>query len=209
VPGRAFKEVIAVARNGLFNSRTDGERTPGAIDRDHDGVDDRTERLDATGHDHRVADPSVDRDRDGVDDRDEPPARAVTPPVTPVETTDTTGTTVTPVRVPPARASLFATLGLFIGTVGAAATVTGRLAPVGLVLGVVGLLFALFGFFAGARPRVAGRGLGLLGLLLSAAAVVFAILAMTHKFAWLDSSVDEVAKMREFLDVHFPWMSSW
>ena len=202
-----------MARNGLFGNRTDEERTTGAIDRDHDGVDDRTERLDATGRHPRVADrdqePVVDRDRDGVDDRDEPPARTVTPAVDTVEDRDTTRDTVTPVRVPPARASLFATLGLFVGTVGAAATATGRLAPVGLVLGVVGLIFALFGFFAGARPRVAGRGLGLLGLLLSAAAVVFAILAMTHRFPWLDSSVDEVAKMREFLDTHFSWMSSW
>jgi len=195
-----------VARSGLFHSRTD---------RDHDGVDDRTETqepvVDETvAERHRTygADRSamVDRDRDGVDDRDETPTERLGPtePVTPV--TDTTPDTRPVVR---ARASMAATLGLMIGLVGVAAALTGLLAPFGVVLGVLGVLVSFAGVSAGRRPNVAGRGLGTLGLLVSFVAIVFSVLALTHSASWLDSNVDQVAKLRDWVNVQMPWMKSW
>jgi hypothetical protein len=96
-----------------------------------------------------------------------------------------------------------------LGLVGTAAALSGRLAPAGLALGVLGLLFSLGGVVAGAKPHVAGRGLGTLGVLLSVAAVVFAILALAHATSWLDSDVDQVAKLRGWLDAQMPWMRTW
>ena len=78
-----------MARSGLFGSRTD---------RDHDGVNDRTETqepvVDETVSErHRTyssnsdRSPVVDRDRDGVDDRDESPTARLDPvaPVSPAD----------------------------------------------------------------------------------------------------------------------------
>ena len=215
-------EVNTVARNGLFGSRsadTDDDRntTPDddsrdrtfKLDRDGNGVDDRTEAR-TTADDHTEA-------RGTARARTQAP---VTEPVTTAPTTTTyrptdsdadrdTAPDVVPARPTPARASMSATLGLMLGVVGTAAALTGRLAPVGVALGVLGLLLALGGMIAGAKPHVAGRGLGFLGVLFSAAAVVLAILAMTHTTSWLDSDVDQVAKLREWLDLQMPWMRSW
>ena len=199
-----------MARSGLFHSRTD---------RDHDGVDDRTETqepvVDETvAERHRTFSTSpdrsvmVDRDRDGVDDRDETPTQRLGPtaPVAPVTATDTTPDT-RPVLH--ARASMAATLGLMIGLVGVAAALTGRLAPFGVVLGVLGVLISFAGVSAGRKPNVAGRGLGTLGLLVSFVAIAFSVLALTHSVSWLDSNVDQVAKLRDWINVQMPWMKNW
>jgi hypothetical protein len=86
---------------------------------------------------------------------------------------------------------------------------TGRLAPFGIAVGVVGLLLSFAGMSAGRRPNVAGRGLGAFGLLLSAAAVVLSVLAMVHTASWLDSDIDQVAKLRDWVNVQLPWMKDW
>jgi hypothetical protein len=40
-------------------------------------------------------------------------------------------------------------------------------------------------------------------------AVVFSVLALTHSVSWLDSNVDQVAKLRDWVNVQMPWMKSW
>jgi hypothetical protein len=203
-----------VARSGLFGSRAD---------RDHDGADDRTETREPV--DETVAErhrtypasspnrsPMVDRDRDGIDDRDETPTERLRPtdttaPVEPVTDTETTRAD-HPVTMR-ARASLAATIGVIAGVVGVAAALTGLLAPFGIVLGVLGLLFSFAGMSAGRKPNVAGRGLGALGLLVSFVAIVFSVLALTHAASWLDSNVDQVARLRDWVNVKLPWMKDW
>jgi hypothetical protein len=197
-----------VARSGLFHSRAD---------RDHDGVDDRTETQEpvvdetvAERHRTYSADRSamVDRDRDGVDDRDETPTARLGPtaPVAPVTAPETTRETRPVVH---ARASMAAALGLMIGLVGVVTALTGLLAPFGVVLGVLGVLISFAGVSAGRKPNVAGRGLGMLGLLVSFVAIAFSVLALTHSVSWLDSNVDQVAKLRDWVNVQLPWMKNW
>jgi hypothetical protein len=62
---------------------------------------------------------------------------------------------------------------------------------------------------AGRKPNVAGRGLGTLGLLVSFVAIAFSVLALTHSASWLDSNVDQVAKLRDWVNVQLPWMKNW
>ena len=209
-----------MARNGLFGGHTEDERATGTIDRDRDGVDDREESR------TRILSRAGDTKEQPTGDTKEQPTRDLTtrdlnrtdrteptapppPPPAAVEPTSPAAPTAPPVRVAPARASMTATLGLMVGLIGTAAALSGRLAPVGIALGVIGMLFSLLGAVAGAKPHVAGRGLGTLGVLLSAAAVVFAILALTHSTSWLDSDVDQVARLRDWLDAQMPWMKSW
>jgi hypothetical protein len=225
---------MTVARNGLFNRRGDNdERTTRVVDRDGvvetdepardrdgDGVDDRTEttrirtssdRDSETGRFGRHSavyngEKVVDRDGDGVDDRAEAPrGTATVPPVAP----QTAPVSPAPTRVVGGRTSFLATLGLVVGTAAPLAALTGRLAPVGLALGVLGVLLALGGLASTSRPNVNGRGVGMLALLLAAGGIVLAILAMNHTATWLDSSVDQVARLRQWLDAQMPWMARW
>lgn len=206
------------------------------VDRDRDGVDDRAERVDPrdsngdgivtpdearAAHERTearlanrerhaavkadreagttavidrpaVADrPVVDRDRDGVDDR--------------VQTRPTPATQ-PKVR---ARSSLFATLALIVGLTSVYAALSGRLAPVAVALGVLGLLLSFGGLSASGRPRVAGGGLSVFALLLSVGGAVLGVLAMTGTVTWLDSDVDQVSRLRDWLDAQFPFMSDW
>jgi hypothetical protein len=250
-----------VARIGLFNRHTEEQDRPTGVgsastdrtvmvDRDHDGVDDRTERVDprdtnrdgivtpdearaahertqarlanrerlaaekadrdggttavmdrpAVADRDRVVErervverPVVDRDRDGVDDRLQARPTPVPQPQPKIR----------------ARASLFATLALMVGLTSVYAALTGRLAPVAVGLGVLGLLLSFAGLSASGRPRVAGGGLSVFALLLSVGGAVLGVLAMTGTVSWLDSDVDQVARLREWLDAQFPFMSDW
>jgi hypothetical protein len=204
------------------------------VDRDRDGVDDREERLvkqtdlkDAdTNKDGVVSDaearaahertqarlanrerlaaddrvvgrtavverpPVIDRDRDGVDDR--------------VQTR--------PAPPPPkirARASVMATIALIVGLTSVYCALTGRLAPVAVVLGVIGLLLSFVGLSATGRPRIAGSGMAVLALLLSVGGAVLGVLAMNDSATWLDSDVDQVARLRDWLDTQFTFMRDW
>ncbi|MER7277745.1 hypothetical protein ABT369_25220 [Dactylosporangium sp. NPDC000244] len=175
-------------------------------DKDGDGVDDRTEAMTEPKTDARTtgAIPAVgvvDRESDTAAMRrtiDRDPVAAPEPVVEPV-----------PVRQAPARVSLLATLGVMLGVAGVAAALTGLLAPWAIPVGALGLLFSFGGIIAGVRPNVAGRGLGTLGVLISGAAVVFGILAMTGQVSWLDSDVDQVARLNDWLDAQLPWMKDW
>jgi hypothetical protein len=175
-----------VALKSTFGRRTEHE-APSAPDRNDNGVDDRVEGPTAAS----TGATAVDRDRDGVDDRTEAPKT--------VETT----------KVKAGHTSLFATLSLVVGVCAVLASLSGRLAPVGLALGVLGLLLAAVGTAATGRPTVTGKGVAMLGLLASLAGVLFAIFAMNHTASWLDSDVDQVGKLRDWLDTQLPWLQSW
>jgi hypothetical protein len=133
--------------------------------------------------------PVVDSDRDGVDDRVEERA-----PVEPKWR---------------ARASLLATLALMVGLTSVYAALTGRLAPVAVVLGLIGLLLSFGGLSASGKPRVAGGGMAMFALLLSVAGAVLGVLAITGAVPWLDSEVDQVARWRDWLDARMPFMKDW
>jgi hypothetical protein len=134
--------------------------------------------------------PVVDRDRDGVDDRVEtrpaPPAPKIR-----------------------ARASLMATIALIVGLTSVYAALTGRLAPIAVALGVIGLLLSFAGLSATGRPRIAGGGLAVFALLLSISGAVLGVLAITGSVTWLDSDVDQVSRLRDWLDAQMPFMQNW
>jgi hypothetical protein len=108
-----------------------------------------------------------------------------------------------------ARTSLGAVLALILGLSATYAALTGRLAPVALALGILGLLFGGAGLATTVKPHIAGRGITVLGLVLSFAGIVLALLAFTGVVSWLDGGVDEVSKAREWLDGQLPWLASW
>lgn len=185
------------------------------VDRDGDGVDDGVEskRLRTSDRTHRI--PAVgplsgvtdsDTDRDGIADRRE----TTTTTMKPVIDREPAAPDTVPVEPGrPARASVLSTLGLIVGVVAVATALTGLLAPWALPLGALGLLLSFGGIIAGARRHVAGRGTGTLGVLFSGTAVVFAVLAITGQVSWLDSDVDQVARLNQWLDAQFPWMRDW
>jgi hypothetical protein len=207
-------------------SKIDTHKINTAADRDRDGVDDRVERTDtipAVGVLDR--DTGRDTDRDGIADRRESPTHRLAAdgststvmqrsidrdaPVSPVSPAPGTAPDIVPVRQAPARASLMATFGVVFGVAGVAVALTGLLAPWAIAVGAVGLLLSFGGVIAGARPNVAGRGLGTLGVLINGTAMVFGILAVTGQVSWLDSDVDQVARLNEWLDARLPWMKDW
>jgi hypothetical protein len=227
-----------VVRIGSFGNRTKdatvAEQEERLADRNDDGVVDATEaeaarrrteerlanreRLmeraraaEAADADRTTADRTmtIDRDRDGVDDRAErygppavvePPAeRPVEPPTAPV------------VREPRVRAhtSMLAMLALMVGLTAVYCALSGRLAPIAVVLGVVGLLFSFGGLLLTGRRRVTGSTMAVLALILSVGGGVLGILAMNHTAHWLDSDVDQIARLRDWLDAQLPFLRSW
>jgi hypothetical protein len=221
---------MTVARSGLFGGRTAQDRTVETdpdnrtdvatdapdtgdgrdakstrvlrrvredADRDGDGLRDTTTRDTTERH---TGDTLVETDRrtDRVAERTSVAEHA--------DTLDPDAVPVEPIR--PARTSLLATLGIVAGVAATAAALTGLLAAVGIALGVLGLLLSLGGISAGSRRHVAGRGPGMLGLLFSLAAIALGVLAVTHSVAWLDSDVDQVARLRDWMDAQMTWLRS-
>jgi hypothetical protein len=74
---------------------------------------------------------------------------------------------------------------------------------------VLGLLLSFAGLSASGRPRVAGGGLSVFALLLSVGGAVLGVLAMTGTVSWLDGDVDQVSRLRDWLDAQLPFMSDW
>jgi hypothetical protein len=107
------------------------------------------------------------------------------------------------------RTSAFATLGLIIGVVAVLATLTGLLAPVGVALGVVGGAIAAGGLVGASRRGVTGHGVALLGLVCSLIAIVIGVLAISGNLSWLSTRTDEVARLRDWLNVHISWFRHW
>jgi hypothetical protein len=107
------------------------------------------------------------------------------------------------------RVSFGATLGLILGLTALYAVLTGTLAQVGLLVGVVGFLLASSGFAGARRDGVTGHSLALLGMLCSAAAIVLGVLAITDTLPWLSTGKDNVPLVRDWVDTHLPWIKHW
>lgn len=83
---------------------------------------------------------------------------------------------------------------------------TGVLAPLGVALGVIGVLFG-FAAFSATRPRhVIGRGLTIFGLLCAIGAIVLGVAVMTGHVPGLSEHVDQAARLRHWLDNHITWL---
>ncbi len=108
-----------------------------------------------------------------------------------------------------AHVSAMATLGLIVGLAALGATLTGLLAPVGVVLGVIGGAISAGGLVGASRRGVTGHSIALLGMLASIAAIVLGVLAIGGYLPWLDSRTDEVAHLRSWLDAHLTFMRTW
>jgi hypothetical protein len=107
------------------------------------------------------------------------------------------------------RVSFLATLGLIVGVVALATTMTGLLAPVGVAVGVLGGAISAGGLVGASRRGVTGHSVALLGLLASIAAIVLGVLAVAGYLPWLDSKTDEVARARDWLNAHVTWFKNW
>lgn len=132
--------------------------------------------------------------------------------VAPRETSDATATTVEQERVkdervtpagPRPRASLLATLGLILGVVGALLVLSGPLLGYGVGVAVLALVLSLSGIHATGRRHVAGKSDALIGMVLSLAAIVVGVLALTGSIAWLGTDMQPVNTAREWLDAQF------
>jgi hypothetical protein len=108
-----------------------------------------------------------------------------------------------------ARTSFTATLGLIVGVCAVLTALSGRLAPVAIAVGTLGLVLSAIGVAAVSRKHVTGHHVALLGLLFSIGGVVLGILAINKSLPWLDSGADNVGHLRTWLDAHLPFMAGW
>ena len=119
-----------------------------------------------------------------------------------------TATTREQPRVPEAtgpkpRASLLATLGLILGVAAALLVLSGPLLGYGIGVAVLGLVLSLAGIRATGRRHVAGKTDALIGMVLSLAAIVVGVLALTGSLSWLGTDTQPVNSLREWLDAQF------
>jgi len=101
------------------------------------------------------------------------------------------------------RASLLATLGLILGVVAAMLVLSGPLLGYGIGVAGLALIISLGGVFATRRRHVAGKSDALLGMILSLAAIVVGVLALTGSLNWLGTDLQPVNSAREWLDAQF------
>jgi hypothetical protein len=101
------------------------------------------------------------------------------------------------------RASVLATLGLVLSVVAAMLVLSGPLLGYGLGMAVLALILSLSGLSATGKRHVAGKTDALLGMVLSLAAVVVGVLALTGSLSWLGTDTQPVNSLREWLDTRF------
>jgi hypothetical protein len=104
---------------------------------------------------------------------------------------------------PKPRASLLATLGLMLSVVAAMLVVSGPLLGYGIGVAVLALVLSLSGVHATGRRHVAGKSDALIGMVLSLAAIVVGVLALTGSLSWLGTDMHPVSSLREWLDTQF------
>lgn len=109
----------------------------------------------------------------------------------------------------PARVSRWSGLGLILGVVSVCAALTGLLAPEAAAVGVLGLLISVGGLIAASRPALTGRGLAGLGGILALVAIGLAVLAMSGRYPWPNSRVDEVSRWHTWLVDRWAWLGRW
>ncbi|MEV4347632.1 thrombospondin [Actinoplanes sp. NPDC049596] len=130
-------------------------------------------------------------------DRDEPPTleqKTVAQPVVEAEKAP---------AGPKPRASLLATLGLILGVASVLLVLSGPLLGYGIGVAAVALILSLSGIHATGKRHVAGKTDALLGMILSLAAIVLGVLALTGSLNWLGTDVQPVNNLREWLDAQF------
>ena len=103
---------------------------------------------------------------------------------------------------PKPRASLLATLGLIGGVAAALLVLSGPLLPYGIGLAVLALILSVSGMHATGRRHVAGKTDASIGMMLSLAAIVVGVLALTGSLSWLGTDMQPVATLRQWLDAH-------
>jgi hypothetical protein len=145
----------------------------------------------AAAHDRKHDRTEVDRAR--VTSRDDDPT---------LEQKPVRDTRPAPVDKKP-RASLLATLGLILGVVAAMLVLSGPLLGYGIGVAGLALILSLGGVFATRRRHVAGKSDALLGMMLSLAAIVVGVLALTGSLSWLGTDMQPVNTAREWLDAQF------
>ena len=104
---------------------------------------------------------------------------------------------------PKPRASLLATLGLIAGVAAALLVLSGPLLGYGIGLAVLGLVLSLSGVHATGKRHIAGKTDALIGMVLSLAAIVVGVLALTGSLSWLGTDMQPVVSVREWLDAQF------
>ncbi|GAB7043662.1 MULTISPECIES: hypothetical protein [Catenuloplanes] len=105
---------------------------------------------------------------------------------------------------PRARTSIMATIGLALSVGAAALVLSGPLGGYGIAVAAIAFLASAGGFVATRRRHVAGKFDGLIGMLVSGAALVVGILSVTGELSWLSLDTDTVRPAREWLDAQFP-----
>ncbi len=109
----------------------------------------------------------------------------------------------TVVAGPKPRASLLATLGLVLAVVSAMLVLSGPLLGYGIGVAGLALILSLCGIHATGKRHVAGKSDALLGMVLSLAAIVVGVLALTGSLSWLGTDMQPVNSTREWLDAQF------
>jgi hypothetical protein len=107
---------------------------------------------------------------------------------------------------PRPRASMLATLSLMFALGGVFSVLSGLLAGVGVVLGLLATFAAIGGIAATSRRHVAGKGDAVLGLMLGLASIVIGTLAITGNLPWLDTHADNVLRLHDWLQARIPFM---
>jgi hypothetical protein len=113
----------------------------------------------------------------------------------------------TPVPVQPVgpkpRSSMLATLGLIFAVGAALLVLSGPLLGYGIGVAVVALILSLSGIHATGKRHVAGKTDALIGMVLSLAAIVVGVLALTGSLSWLGTDMQPVNTFRQWLDAQF------
>ncbi|HEV8571081.1 MAG TPA: hypothetical protein VGQ92_28985 [Actinoplanes sp.] len=104
---------------------------------------------------------------------------------------------------PKPRASLLATMGLICAVAAVMLVLSGPLLGYGIGVAVLALILSLSGIHATGRRHVAGKSDALIGMVLSLAAIVVGVLALTGSLSWLGTDMQPVNSLREWLDTHF------
>jgi hypothetical protein len=104
---------------------------------------------------------------------------------------------------PKPRASLLATLGLILGVAAALLVLSGPLLGYGIGVAGLALVLSLLGIRATGKRHVAGKSDALIGMVLSLAAIVVGVLALTGSLSWLGTDMHPVTSLREWLDSQF------
>jgi hypothetical protein len=101
---------------------------------------------------------------------------------------------------PKPRASLLATLGLILAIASALLVLSGPLLGYGIGVAGLALILSLAGLRATKHRHIAGKTDALIGTIVSLAAIVVGVLALTGSLYWLGTDMQPVNSLRDWLD---------